>query len=58
MLAACLGCHAASPAAAYPTRPVRVLVGFAAGGGVDAVVRRIAQKLVQSLGQQVIIDKW
>ena len=40
----------------YPTKPVRVLVGFAAGGSVDLVARTLAQKLATSYGRQVIVD--
>ena len=49
---------AAVPAAAqeYPTRPVRMIVGFAAGGGTDTTARPIAQKLSELFGQQVIVD--
>ena len=44
------------PAADYPTKPVRMLVGFAPGGGTDSTARPIAQKLSEALGQQVIVD--
>ncbi|HEY9447654.1 MAG TPA: tripartite tricarboxylate transporter substrate binding protein [Burkholderiales bacterium] len=44
------------PAADYPTKPVRMLVGFAPGGGTDTTARPIAQKLSEALGQQVIVD--
>jgi tripartite-type tricarboxylate transporter receptor subunit TctC len=46
------------PAAAleYPTRPVRVIVGYPAGGAADAVARLIAQWLSQRLGQEFIVD--
>ena len=40
----------------YPTRAVRVIVPFAPGGNVDLVARAVAQRLTQSLGQQVIVD--
>src|SRR5215813_2048587 len=40
----------------YPSRPIRLLVPFPAGGPVDVMGRLIAQHLSTSLGQQVIID--
>jgi tripartite-type tricarboxylate transporter receptor subunit TctC len=49
-----LPAYAASPA--YPTKPIRLIVPFPAGGGVDAVARVCAQKLSEQLGQQVVID--
>ena len=53
-LAAAIGL--ASPAAAYPTRPVTVIVPFAAGGTADALGRIFAERLSQRLGQQFIIE--
>src|SRR2546429_196970 len=41
---------------AYPTKPVRLVVPFPAGGGSDAVGRVLAQKLSEVLGQQVFVD--
>src|SRR4051812_22561351 len=41
---------------AYPTKPVRVLVGFSPGGGTDVAVRIIARKLSELWNQQVVID--
>ena len=41
---------------AYPTRPVRLIVGFAAGGGVDIIARLIGQWLSERLGHQVIVE--
>jgi tripartite-type tricarboxylate transporter receptor subunit TctC len=46
----------AAQAADWPTKPVRLLVGFAPGGGTDTTARAISQKLTASLGQQVIVD--
>jgi tripartite-type tricarboxylate transporter receptor subunit TctC len=43
-------------AQAYPTRPVRIIVGFPAGGGADIVARLIGQWLSERLGQQFIIE--
>jgi tripartite-type tricarboxylate transporter receptor subunit TctC len=40
----------------YPTRPIHIIVGFAAGGGNDIIARIFGQKLSESLGQPVIIE--
>ena len=40
----------------YPTRPVRLIVGFAAGGGYDIVARLIGQWLSERLGQPFLIE--
>ena len=40
----------------YPTRPVRLLVGYAAGGPADTVARLTAQWLSDRLGQQVVVE--
>lgn len=42
--------------APWPTRPVRWIVPFAAGGTADATARNIAQKLTERWGQQVVVD--
>lgn len=42
--------------AAYPDRPIRLVVGFGAGGGADNVARALADAMGRSLGQTVIVD--
>lgn len=40
----------------FPNRPIRLLVGYSAGGGVDAMARLLAPRLSAQLGQQVLVD--
>lgn len=40
----------------YPSRPVRLVVTFPAGGGIDLIARTVGQKLADTLGQQFVID--
>jgi tripartite-type tricarboxylate transporter receptor subunit TctC len=42
--------------ASYPTRPIRIIVGFAAGGGNDLVARIVGPKLSETLGQPIIVE--
>lgn len=56
LVAAALASAASVQAADYPTKPIRMLVGFAPGGGTDTTARPIAAKLADALGQQVIVD--
>src|SRR5947207_15144459 len=47
---------APSWAQGYPNRPVRVVVGFPAGGPTDVIARIVAQNLSESLGQQFYVE--
>jgi tripartite-type tricarboxylate transporter receptor subunit TctC len=53
LLAACAGTALAQ---SYPTKTVRMIVPFPAGGATDIVARLVAQKLTEGWGQQVIVD--
>ena len=56
LLTVALASATAAQAADYPAKPIRMLVGFAPGGGTDTTARPIAAKLGDVLGQQVIVD--
>ena len=43
-------------AADYPSRPVRMIVPFAPGGGLDISTRLIGQKLTEKWGQNIVVD--
>ena len=40
----------------FPARPVRIIVGFAPGGGTDVAARILAQKMTEGLGQSVVVE--
>ena len=50
------GLCAVAVAQTYPARPVRMLVGYAAGGGADGLARILAAKLSENFGQQVLVE--
>jgi tripartite-type tricarboxylate transporter receptor subunit TctC len=58
IIAAVIGCTLSTvvPAQQYPSKPIRLVVGFAAGGPSDVAARTIGQKLTEKWGQQVIVD--
>ncbi len=47
---------AATAQDAYPTKPIRLVVPFAAAGPTDIIARLVAQKMTESLGHQIVID--
>jgi len=55
-LALCVPLIALAQLGAYPTKPVRIIVPFAAGGVADALPRVVGEKLSQKWGQAVIVD--
>ncbi|OVZ64934.1 hypothetical protein CDO44_01675 [Pigmentiphaga sp. NML080357] len=48
--------HAPAFASDYPSRPVRLVVGYTAGGGSDILARVLAQKMSEGLGVQVVVE--
>jgi tripartite-type tricarboxylate transporter receptor subunit TctC len=56
-IATCLSlAESRAQTAHYPDKPVKMLVGFSAGGGTDVVARILAQKMSESLGQTVVVE--
>ena len=53
VLVCCIGAASAQP---YPAKPIRLIVGSAAGGGGDAVARVMSQPMSEILGQPIIVD--
>jgi tripartite-type tricarboxylate transporter receptor subunit TctC len=62
VLSACLALSALLPvtasaqAAPYPTQPIKMLIGFAAGGPTDVIGRILAQHMTATLGQSVVVE--
>lgn len=46
----------ANAADAYPSRPIKIVVGYSAGGAVDAVARSVGQRMAALLGQPVVVE--
>src|SRR3989449_8348973 len=56
IIATALVASSAVCAQQYPTKPVRIIVPFAPGGGSDFIARFMAQRLTDTLGSQVIVE--
>lgn len=56
LIAALLLCSGTAVAADYPTKPIRLVVPFPAGGPVDITARTLAPRLGDTLGQRILID--
>ena len=51
-----LGASAATRAQSWPAKPIKLVVGYAAGGATDVIARLVGQKLGEGLGQTVLVD--
>ena len=51
-----LGSHASAQPAAYPSKPIRLVIGFAPGGAADSVARAMSDAFGKALGQTVVVD--
>jgi tripartite-type tricarboxylate transporter receptor subunit TctC len=56
LIIACIAATESRAQARYPDRPVKVVVGFSAGGGTDVAARVIAQKLSEATGQTFVVE--
>ena len=56
LLAAACGLGGSASAQSFPSKPIRIVVGFAPGGPADVMARLIGQRISGTLGQSVVID--
>ncbi len=55
-ISVCVGAPSAMAQAAYPTKPITLVVTYPPGGGADAMARLIGPKMGEALGQTVVIE--
>ena len=55
-IAALAACNLPAAANDFPTKPIRIVVPYAAGGSTDALARTLGERLAQRLGQAVVVD--
>ena len=55
-LALAFGCCASASSQPYPSKPIHIVVPFAAGGITDVIGRALGQRLAEAWGQQVVIE--
>lgn len=55
-LSFCFTAHVPMAQAAYPDKPIRIVVPWAAGGSTDALARAVAQRMSESMGQPVVVE--
>jgi len=53
---AALGVFGTAAAQDFPTKPIKMIIGFAAGGPTDVIGRILAQDMSMTLGQQVVVE--
>lgn len=56
MMVACVAAVPPAPAQEFPTRPLKIIQGFATGGNADTVARILAHEMAKGLGQPVIVE--
>jgi tripartite-type tricarboxylate transporter receptor subunit TctC len=56
MVAAAMSLAAVAGAQEFPAKPIRIVVGFAAGGSNDLIARALGARMTSALGQQMVID--
>ena len=56
LLCVAFAAHAQQKSGEYPTRPIRIIVGIAPGGGLDTMTRVAAQRLSERFGQTAVVD--
>ena len=56
LAAVAVGCHASAQPSAYPSKPIRLIIGFAPGGAADSVARAMSDAFAKALGQPVVVE--